>query len=242
MEVTRVQSRTSVVRVIGSIVVALLALATLLLNPVFIETTSGRSFLPLSIAVDALALVTLLGLVWIARGGRIPFAESPTGQLLVRAAAAGITCGLALEALTYWMAGNGPAGQGWSFRGNGALVVPLGVGPALLAGGWTALVLHARGVTGWRILALAAALVGAAPTILSVLLLVTFGTRAQQISDLLTIPAFGWTLLAPLLAAFVPLHGSATTGRLNHLIGAAVFAVTLIGAFFNAELALPPGS
>jgi len=225
-------------------VVALVALATLLLNPVFIETTSGRSFLPLGIAVDALALVTLLGLVWTARGGRIPFAESPTGQLLFRAAAAGITCGLALEVLTYWMAGSGPAGVGWSFRGNGALVVPLGLGPALLAGGWTAFVLHARGFTGWRNLALAAGLLGASPTILSILLLVAFGTRAQRISDLLTIPAFGWTLLAPLLAAFVSLRGSGTAGksRLSHLIGAAVFAATLIGAFFTAEVLLPPGS
>jgi hypothetical protein len=40
-------------------------------------------------------------------------------------------------------------GPGWSLRGNGALIVPFAAGPALLAGGWTGLVLWRRRERRW---------------------------------------------------------------------------------------------
>jgi hypothetical protein len=47
-------------------------------------------------------------------------------------------------------------GANWSLRGNGALVVPFAGGPALLAGGWTALGLWRLRAPGWARLGLVA--------------------------------------------------------------------------------------
>jgi hypothetical protein len=60
------------------------------------------------------------------------------------ALAGGVLVGVGLEVLTWWLAAYGPQGDGWSLRGNGALVVPFGLGPAVLVGGWIAFALHAR--------------------------------------------------------------------------------------------------
>ena len=59
--------------------------------------------------------------------------------------------GIALDVLTFVVARYGPSGGDvpWSFRGNGALIVPLGLGPAILAGGWTAVLLHGRRGVRW---------------------------------------------------------------------------------------------
>jgi hypothetical protein len=80
--------------------------------------------------------------------------------------------GLILSLLTSLLASQGPAGDSWSLRGNGALIVPFGLGPALIAAGWTAIVAHFRAQPRWTVLGAAARLVGLGLAIVSPLALV----------------------------------------------------------------------
>src|SRR5207237_5469386 len=73
--------------------------------------------------------------------------------------------GCVLDVLTFLLARYGPSGGDvgpWSFRGNGALVVPFGLGPAVLAAGWTALALHGRLEVRWLRWSVGVGVVGAA--------------------------------------------------------------------------------
>ena len=45
------------------------------------------------------------------------------------------TSGVALALLAELLSKSDIGGPGWSLRGNGALIVPFGVGPAVVAGG-----------------------------------------------------------------------------------------------------------
>jgi len=56
----------------------------------------------------------------------------------------GVLVGVGLEVLTWWLAAYGPLGGAWSLRGNGALVVPFGLGPVVLVGAWAVFALHTR--------------------------------------------------------------------------------------------------
>jgi hypothetical protein len=159
----------------------------------------------------------------------------------VLAAAFGLIAGGVLGILTYGMARFGPVGDGWSFRGNGALVVPFGVGPAILAGGWVALVLRSRGAEHWRALGLAAACAGALPALASILVLVIAGGNAQPISDVLTLPALAWPVVAVLLAVGVPLRAGIRSAPLRHGIAAIGWTVGLIAGFLALGVVLPAG-
>lgn len=163
---------------------------------------------------------------------------------LIYAVVAGLIAGVALDVLAYWTARAGPAGDGWSLRGNGALVIPLGVGPAVLAGAWTAIILRSRGSAQWRGLGVGAAAIGALPALASVLMLVAFGRSGQSASDLLTIPAFAWPVLAALVAAVIPLRGVAPVRNAPAIGALACLGVTiaLVVGFAATELVLSPGS
>lgn len=54
----------------------------------------------------------------------------------------------------------GPAGDGWSLRGNGAVTVPFGVGAALLEAGWTMIAARFRTIRRRLLLGTAASVVG----------------------------------------------------------------------------------
>jgi hypothetical protein len=55
-----------------------------------------------------------------------------------------LSAGVFLASLTNFLANSNIGGSGWSLKGNGALFVPFGIGPAFLAMGWSGLVLHYR--------------------------------------------------------------------------------------------------
>ncbi len=55
-------------------------------------------------------------------------------KLLSMVLGSGLLAGIALDLVTYLVARYGPQGDSWSFRGNRALIVPVGLGPAVLAG------------------------------------------------------------------------------------------------------------
>jgi len=108
--------------------------------------------------------------------------SAQTVELLGAISVWGLLTGIALDLLTFVIARYGPQGGDeapWSFRGNGALVVPFGLGPVCAAAGWTALVLCARGVKRWRRWTVATGLVGALIALVSVGVLISFGSAGQ---------------------------------------------------------------
>src|SRR5229473_3557091 len=52
----------------------------------------------------------------------------------------GLVAGLCLWVLTIGVTRGHLSGDGWSLSGNGALIIPFGIGPALVAGGWAAII------------------------------------------------------------------------------------------------------
>jgi hypothetical protein len=164
-------------------------------------------------------------------------------------AAVGLLGGVLLEVATFLLARYGPSGgegASWSFRGNGALVVPFGLGPALLAGGWTAIVLHDRRVRRWLrggLFAAAAGAVLAVAAAVSVTLPDGAGVLGIQVFSLLLL---AWMIVAPVLAGvwrFGPVAADPGPGRVQeHVIAGVLFLVGLVLGFVLASGVAPPGS
>jgi hypothetical protein len=181
--------------------------------------------------------------------------------LIGSAAVVGIVAGVLLDIAALLVARYGPQADGWSFRGNGALAIPFGLGPALLAGFWAGLVFRYRGFSRWALLGLAAALVGTAFLLISVLVLVLFNSAAMDVSSSMTFFILGWMVAAPVLAAVTPAQDHRSPhpagllrkradlptgwggGQLPAHVGAgAILTVVFFVAFFAAGLVLAPGS
>jgi hypothetical protein len=163
-------------------------------------------------------------------------------RLILSAVVIGLLAGVLLDVATFFVARYGPQADSWSFRGNGALSVPFGLGPAILGGFWTALVLRFRGFARWLLLGLAAALVGTAFLLASVLVLVLFNSGA--VSNAMTFFILAWMVLAPILAAVVPAPKTRPEPlEVGAHVGAGVLiTVALVVAFYAAALVLAPGS
>lgn len=170
--------------------------------------------------------------------------DTPSWRPLAAVVIMGLLAGVILDLTAYWVALAGPSGDGWSFRGNGALVVPLGLGPAVLGGGWSALVLLQRRAERWIGIGIATALVGAVPVVASVGVLVLLGRAGQILSDRLTVLMFAWPAVSVILAAVVPVSRSArqAPGRWATAMGAALFTLALAAGFAAAAGVLPPGT
>jgi hypothetical protein len=160
------------------------------------------------------------------------------------AAIVGLAAGVLLDVVTFLVARYGPEADSWSFHGNGALAVPFGLGPAILAGAWVALVLRYRGFGRWKELGLAAALIDVLVLLVSVLVLALFNSAAMGVSIALTFVILAWMLVAPLLATFVPAPAPRPqpSELSSHLGAGAILAVVLVVAFYIAGLVLAPGS
>lgn len=153
------------------------------------------------------------------------------------AAAVGLLAGVLLDAATFLVARYGPQAGHWSFRGNGALAVPFGLGPAILAGAWVALVLRYRGFRNWWQLGVATLLVGIGFLVVSVIVLFA--------ADLdLMLLVIGWMLVAPALACVVRAAPPQAQGGplAGHIVAGFAFAAALVIAFYASALVLPPGS
>jgi hypothetical protein len=157
----------------------------------------------------------------------------------------GLLAGIVLDVLTFLVARYGPSGSdgiAWSFRGNGALIVPLGLGPAVLAGGWSALVLHGRPGVRWLTWGNAAGLIGVAIVLVSAAASVTGTSVGFSVANALTLANWAWMVAAPALALILFRRGEYQPHRLHHVLAEVLFAVGVVGGFFVTGLALAPGS
>ena len=153
----------------------------------------------------------------------------------------GLACAAVLDVLTFLLARYGPSGgdrMPWSFRGNGALIVPFGLGPAVLAVGWTALILHGRGGVRWLAWSVGAGLVAVAAVLASVAATVL---GRMDLADRLTYLVLAMAIVAPSLALALQ-RRAPQVGHLRHMIAAMVFVVALVGGFILSGQFLAPGS
>src|SRR5207253_11449439 len=99
------------------------------------------------------------------------------------------------------------AGNGWSLSGNGALIVPFGIGPVVVAGGWAATILRMRGHPRWLLLGIGSAFVGLALTAASLLSLIAFGPRGRDAGAAASLffgfVLYGWLLGSAIVAALI---------------------------------------
>src|SRR2546430_12285829 len=94
-----------------------------------------------------------------------------TGLIALLGVIAGV---LLLWIVTIVLSNSSLSGNGWSLSGNSALIIPFGIGPAVVAGGWTAIILRMRGHRRWLPLGIASGLVGLALTAGGLLPLIVF--------------------------------------------------------------------
>jgi hypothetical protein len=159
------------------------------------------------------------------------------------ATVSGLVTGGGVAVLAFLLARYGPAGPGWSFRGNGALAA-YAVVPASLAGGWVAVVLRARSHRRWLAWGAAAGIVGLAIGAADAALLPVLGPMADSAAGLVLLLALAaWAALAPILAATLPIPGAtAWSGVLPHLLTAAGWCTGNLAGLIVVGLALPAGS
>ena len=120
----------------------------------------------------------------------------------------GLLAGISLWLLTTLLSRSTISGNGWSLAGNGALIIPFGLGPAFVAGGWTAIILRMRGHPRWIQLGLGSALVGLVLVAGSILSLVAFGPGRRDAgatgSLLFGFLLYGWLLACSIVAVLIP--------------------------------------
>jgi len=157
--------------------------------------------------------------------------------------AVALVAGAIVSVFAFLLARYGPAGDSWSFRGNGALAAFTLV-PALVAGGWTSIVLRYRGRDDWLKWGVGALAVGLVLDVLDAALLPVAGTSIDMaLGGPLLIALALWAVVAPMLAWTLFRAGS---GR-RTAVGAAsaVAALWLVGLVVGLVLVgfvIPAGS
>jgi hypothetical protein len=154
------------------------------------------------------------------------------------AVVAGAAGGVLSTIVTYFVARYGPQGDSWSFRGNGALVVPFGLGPAMLAAGWTAIAAHFRSRRRWPAFGLVAGAVGVVLAAGGAAALPVGGVAADRIvSPAVLALLLVWLFAAPLLAVRLATPARTENPRPGAYAGASLaFLVAMVLGFYGSEL------
>jgi hypothetical protein len=120
----------------------------------------------------------------------------------------GLVGGVLLWLVTTTLDRSHLSGNGWSLSGNGALVIPFGVGPAVVAGGWAAIILRMRGHPRWLPLGIGSGLIGLALAAATLLSLIVFGPGARDAGATSSLffgfLLYGWVLGSAITAAMIP--------------------------------------
>jgi hypothetical protein len=128
----------------------------------------------------------------------------------------GLLAGIVLWLLTALVSHTNLSGNGWSLSGNGALVVPFGLGPAIVAGGWAAIILRMRGHPRWFQLGIGSGLIGLVLVAASLLSLVVFGPSGRDAGATASLffgfGLYGWLLASAIAAAMIPAPDPARQG------------------------------
>ena len=164
-------------------------------------------------------------------------------QLAVRVALIGLGSGVALWLLTTLLSRSTISGNGWSLAGNGALIIPFGLGPTVVAGGWTAIILRMRGHPRWIQLGIGSALVGLVLVAGSILSLVAFGPGRRDAGAtgalLFGFLLYGWLLASSIVSVLIPAPDPARVGPPVWAIAAILLLpITLIGGCETAGLVI----
>ena len=141
--------------------------------------------------------------------------SKPTGvesvrdwQFAVPIALIGLGSGVALWLLTTLLSRSTISGNGWSLASNGSLIVPFGLGPAIVAAGWTAIILRMRGHPRWLQLGFASGLIALVLVLGSALSLVAFGPGHRDAGAtgalLFGFLLYGWLLACSIVAVLIP--------------------------------------
>ncbi len=146
---------------------------------------------------------------------------------------AGALVGVLLWIVTIVLSRSGLSGNGWSLSGNGALIIPFGIGPAVVAGGWAAIILRMRGHQRWLRLGIGSGLVGLALTAGSLLSLIAFGPGARDAGATASLffgfLLYGWLVASAIVAAMIAAPDPERHGPpLWSIAAILLFPVTLI--------------
>lgn len=155
---------------------------------------------------------------------------------------AGLASGGVVSLAAFVLARYGPAGDSWSFRGNGALAA-YSLIPALLAGGWTAVVMDHRG-RPWAGMAAAAAGVGLALAVVDAALLPVFGPGTDQtVGPIVLLALAAWTVVSPVAAMLGTRARRLSPAGAGPSIAAAIaWAAGVAAGVVSMGVAFPAGS
>jgi hypothetical protein len=119
----------------------------------------------------------------------------------------GLVAGVVLWVLTIWATRAHLSGDGWSLSANSVLIIPFGIGPALVAGGWAGVILRMRGHPRWLLLGIGSALIGLAIMAASLLSLMVFGPQRRDAGAAAALffgfVLYGWLLGSAIVAALI---------------------------------------
>jgi hypothetical protein len=119
----------------------------------------------------------------------------------------GLASGLCLWVFTIAVSRGHLSGDGWSLSGNSVLVIPFGLGPAVVAGGWAGIILRMRGHPRWLLLGIGSALIGLALVAASLLSIIVFGPRGRDAGTAASLffgfVLYGWLLGSAIVAALI---------------------------------------
>jgi hypothetical protein len=156
----------------------------------------------------------------------------------------GILAGIVLWGLTTLVSRTYVSGNGWSLSGNGALIIPFGLGPAIVAGGWASIILRMRGHPRWLQLGIGSFVIGLALVAASLLSLIVFGPSARDAGSTASLffgfLLYGWLLASAITAAMIPAPDPDRIGPPFWSIAAILLLpVMLIGGCEAGALLLP---